>query len=83
MQATLKQHTTYRAKMFSGQEQTKQTEKVVCKLERGDIGAHSEYTWDGVELRVPPVPPKLARCRVIDISYALEFEVVSTHAQNT
>lgn len=57
------------------QEVTKQTEKVVCKVERGDIGAQSEFHWNQVELRVPPVPPKLARCRCIDVNYALEFEV--------
>ena len=50
--------------------------KVIVSKEKGSLGPKARFNWEGEFLEVPPVPPKLFRCRIIDISYTLEFEVL-------
>jgi len=73
--AKIKQHVIYRAKSFMGTEGNKEVSFDLVKEDRGAILPHKIERWKDVKLTVPPVPPKLVKCKVIDINYSLEFEV--------
>jgi hypothetical protein len=65
----------YRAKTFAGHEHTKTANKVIAKREKGEIAPHSTFKWETEKIALPSVPPKLSRCRIIDVTYTLELEV--------
>ncbi|VDN06738.1 unnamed protein product [Thelazia callipaeda] len=71
----MKQFVDYRAKTFSGTEEVKQASKVVIKKEKGEIAAHSKSAWTNEIITVPSIPPRLSRCKIIQISYVLETNV--------
>ena len=71
--AVLFQNVTFRA--TNG---TKDTKILIREIKKnGQIGAHSFDSWEGKSMRIPAIPPSgLGGCRIIDISYRLEFVVV-------
>ena len=70
-QARLIQDVTFRA--TNG---TKKTARILQEVRRGPIEEGSSDTWNGQPLSIPPVPPSgLGGCRIIDVSYRLEFRV--------
>uniref|UniRef100_A0A914XGF5 Arrestin C-terminal-like domain-containing protein n=1 Tax=Plectus sambesii TaxID=2011161 RepID=A0A914XGF5_9BILA len=73
--ARIKQHVCYRAKTFAGHEHTKTANKVIAKREKGEIAPRSTFKWEHEKIALPSVPPKLTRCRIIDVTYSLELEV--------
>ena len=69
---TLMEVVTYRATSKSRTEK-----RVVAEIRRGLIGPGSSDYWEGVVLKVPPVPPTglAGSCSIIDVQYSLEFHV--------
>ncbi|MFH4974770.1 hypothetical protein AB6A40_001479 [Gnathostoma spinigerum] len=72
----MKQHVNYRAKTFAGSEHVKTANKVIVKKERGEVAAHCSYLWNNEKIEVPSVPPKLSRCKIIEVTYSIELEVL-------
>lgn len=70
----LRQHISYRAKEFSGHEAVKQETFEIAKKHRGAIAPGAKEVWANEGILIPSVPPKLARCKFIDVSYTLELE---------
>ena len=71
--ARLYQDVTFRA--TNGTKNTSILLREVVK--NGQIGPHSFDSWEGNSLRIPAIPPSgLGGCRIIDISYRLEFIVI-------
>ena len=55
---------------------TKYTRNKVQEVKRGRIDAGASDKWDYHPLEIPQVPPTgLGGCRMIDVSYQLEFRV--------
>ena len=63
---------TYRASKKSRTES-----RVVAEIKRGPISPGSSDCWEGVVMKVPPVPPTglAGSCSIIDVQYSLEFHV--------
>uniref|UniRef100_A0A915CTD1 Chromo domain-containing protein n=1 Tax=Ditylenchus dipsaci TaxID=166011 RepID=A0A915CTD1_9BILA len=72
------QHVCYRAKTFSGVDHTKETSKVVAKLDRGDVPPHSIHSLNNQKLVIPSITPRLSKCKIIEIKYTLELEAQSS-----
>ena len=54
----------------------KSTTRILQEVRRGPIGAHGSDSWEGVPLAIPAIPPSgLGGCRIIDVTYRLEFIV--------
>uniref|UniRef100_A0A915BZB4 Arrestin C-terminal-like domain-containing protein n=1 Tax=Parascaris univalens TaxID=6257 RepID=A0A915BZB4_PARUN len=70
----LKQHVIYRAKTFSGNEHIKTSNKVVVKKEKGEIAPLTIFEWDHEKIALPSVPPRLSKCKIIEITYSLELQ---------
>ena len=69
--ARLYQDVTFRA--TNG---TKTTTRILQEVRRGPIGAHGLDSWEGIPLSIPAIPPTgLGGCRIIDVTYRLEFVV--------
>ena len=69
--ARLHQDVTFRA--TNG---IKNTTRILQEVRRGPIGAHGLDSWEEMPLRIPPIPPTgLGGCRIIDVTYRLEFIV--------
>ena len=51
--------------------------RVVAEIKRGQISPGSSDYWEGVVMKVPPVPPTglAGSCSIIDVQYSLEFHV--------
>uniref|UniRef100_A0A915PSZ0 Arrestin C-terminal-like domain-containing protein n=1 Tax=Setaria digitata TaxID=48799 RepID=A0A915PSZ0_9BILA len=71
----MKQYVEYRAKTFAGNEEMKQASKVIVKKEKNDIAPHSTFAWTNEAIDVPPIPPRLSRCKIIKNIYMIELEV--------
>uniref|UniRef100_A0A0R3RJ69 Arrestin_C domain-containing protein n=1 Tax=Elaeophora elaphi TaxID=1147741 RepID=A0A0R3RJ69_9BILA len=71
----MKQYVDYRAKTFSGNEEMKQVNRLIVKKEKGDIASHSTFAWTNEIIDVPPIPPRLSRCKIIQNSYMIELDV--------
>ena len=55
---------------------TKTTNRILQEVKRGPIEPGKSDTWNGQPLAIPPIPPSgFGGCRIIDISYHLEFRV--------
>ena len=63
---------TYRATSKSRTER-----RVVAEIRRGLISPGTSDYWEGVVMKVPPVPPTglAGSCSIIDVKYVLEFHV--------
>ena len=54
----------------------KNTTRILQEVRRGPIGAHGQDSWEEMPLRIPAIPPTgLGGCRIIDVTYRLEFIV--------
>ena len=55
----------------------KREQRVVSEIRRGRILPGTSDYWDGVNMRVPAVPPTnlAGRCGIMDVQYTLEFHV--------
>ncbi|KAK6100690.1 Arrestin (or S-antigen) N-terminal domain family protein [Brugia pahangi] len=71
----MKQYIDYRAKTFAGNEEMKQANRLIAKKEKGDIASHSTFAWTNETIDVPPVPPRLSRCKIIQNNYMIELDV--------
>ncbi|VDO58012.1 unnamed protein product [Onchocerca flexuosa] len=71
----LKQYVDYRAKTFAGNEEMKQVSRIIVRKEKTDIAAHSTFAWTDEVIDVPPVPPRLSRCKIIQNIYMIELDV--------
>ena len=50
--------------------------RIIQEVHRGQIEAGGSDTWNSLPLSIPPVPPTgLGGCRIIHVSYILEFRV--------
>ena len=51
--------------------------RVVAEIRRGQISPGTSDYWEGVVMKVPPVPPTglAGSCSIIDVQYSLEFHV--------
>lgn len=65
----------FRAKTFAGNEEMKQASRLIVKKEKNDIASHSTFEWTNEPIDVPPVPPRLSRCKIIENAYMIELEV--------
>ncbi|VDM49232.1 unnamed protein product [Toxocara canis] len=70
----LKQHVNYRAKTFAGSEHVKTSSKVVVKKEKGEIAPLSVFEWNNEKIILPSIPPRLSKCKIIEITYTLELQ---------
>ncbi|CAL1533646.1 unnamed protein product [Lymnaea stagnalis] len=67
----LKMVTTFRATTKS-----RTTTAEVARVTRPGIAGHSEDSWTGEQLVIPPLPPSfLVGCNIIDIHYILQLNV--------
>ena len=67
----------YQKVTFRATNGTKDTEIIVREIRKNGLGAHSFDSWEGESMLIPAIPPSgLGGCRIIDISYRLEFVVV-------
>ncbi|VDM93696.1 unnamed protein product [Onchocerca ochengi] len=71
----MKQYVDYRAKTFAGSEEMKQVSRIIAKKEKSEIAAHSTFSWTNEIIDVPPVPPRLSRCKIIQNIYTIELDV--------
>ncbi|KAM3724734.1 Arrestin domain-containing protein [Dirofilaria immitis] len=71
----MKQYVDYRAKTFAGSEEMKQVNRIIAKKEKNDIASRSTFTWTNEIIDVPPVPPRLSRCKIIQNTYMIELDV--------
>ncbi|KAL4001757.1 Arrestin (or S-antigen) N-terminal domain family protein [Acanthocheilonema viteae] len=71
----MKQYVDYRAKTFAGNEETKQSNRLIVKKEKADIASHSTFAWTNEIIDVPPIPPRLSRCKIIQNTYMIELDV--------
>lgn len=53
----------------------KQANRVIVKKEKNDIASHSTFAWTNEIIDVPPVPPRLSRCKIIQNTYMIELDV--------
>ncbi|VDK24635.1 unnamed protein product [Anisakis simplex] len=67
----------FRAKTFAGSEHVKTSNSVIVKKEKGEISPNSTFEWDGETVVLPSIPPRLSRCKIIEIIYTLELQVTS------
>lgn len=74
----VKQHVNYRATTFAGSEHVKAVSKVVVKKEKGEVAPHSVFEWAHEKIALPSLPPRLSRCKIIEITYTVEIEVDTT-----
>ncbi|CAG9532559.1 unnamed protein product, partial [Cercopithifilaria johnstoni] len=65
------------AKTFAGNEKIKKASRLIVKKEKSDIAPHSTYTWTNEVIDVPPVPPRLSKCKIIQNNYMIELDVDS------
>lgn len=72
--AQIKQYCSYRAKSFMGAAENKETIHSIVKKDHLSIAPKEVVKWEE-SLEIPPVPPKLIKCKVIDINYALELSM--------
>jgi hypothetical protein len=73
--AMLYQYMTFSA-TSGGNKKNKRTKRCVQEVQRGKIEAGGTDTWNSIGLSIPPLPPSgLGGCRMINVSYALEFRV--------
>lgn len=70
----LRQQVDYRAKTFAGNEQVKHANKIIAKKEKGEITSHSQFAWTNEAVMVPSIPPRLSRCKIIQVTYTLELD---------
>ncbi|VDK24697.1 unnamed protein product [Anisakis simplex] len=66
------------AKTFAGSEHVKTSNSVIVKKEKGEISPNSTFEWDGETVVLPSIPPRLSRCKIIEIIYTLELQADST-----
>uniref|UniRef100_A0A1I8F000 Arrestin_C domain-containing protein n=1 Tax=Wuchereria bancrofti TaxID=6293 RepID=A0A1I8F000_WUCBA len=71
----MKQYVDYRAKTFAGNEEMRQANRLIAKKEKSDIASHSTFAWTNETIDVPPVPPRLSRCKIIQNTYMIELDV--------
>uniref|UniRef100_A0A183EEZ6 Arrestin_C domain-containing protein n=1 Tax=Gongylonema pulchrum TaxID=637853 RepID=A0A183EEZ6_9BILA len=71
----MRQQVDYRAKTFAGSEHVKSASRVIVKKEKGEIAPHSKFAWINENVVVPSIPPRLSRCKIIQITYTLELDV--------
>uniref|UniRef100_A0A0M3IHF1 Arrestin_C domain-containing protein n=1 Tax=Ascaris lumbricoides TaxID=6252 RepID=A0A0M3IHF1_ASCLU len=48
--------------------------KIVVKKEKGEIAPLSVFEWDREKIILPSVPPRLSKCKIIEITYSLELQ---------
>ncbi|EJD73730.1 hypothetical protein LOAG_18863 [Loa loa] len=53
----------------------KQANRIIVKKEKSDIASHSTFAWTNETIDVPPVPPRLSRCKIIQNTYMIELDV--------
>ncbi|VDN17353.1 unnamed protein product [Gongylonema pulchrum] len=75
----MRQQVDYRAKTFAGSEHVKSASRVIVKKEKGEIAPHSKFAWINENVVVPSIPPRLSRCKIIQITYTLELDVTVTN----
>ncbi|VDM91545.1 unnamed protein product, partial [Litomosoides sigmodontis] len=63
------------AKTFAGSEEIKQANRLIVKKEKSDIASHSTFSWTNELIDVPPIPPRLSRCKIIQNTYMVELDV--------
>ncbi|CAD5215750.1 unnamed protein product [Bursaphelenchus okinawaensis] len=71
----LRQNVNYKAKTFLGVEYTKNMNKVITQIEKGEIPQNSEFKWNNDVIQIPALPPRLTKCNIIVINYCIEIEV--------
>lgn len=53
----------------------KTASKIIVKKDKGEIAPHSKFVWTNENIVVPSIPPRLSRCKIIQITYTLELDV--------
>ena len=62
--------------VFRATNGTKSSTRILQEVRKGPIDSGKSDSWDGQPLSIPPVPPTgLGGCRIMDVSYRLEFRV--------
>ncbi|PAV65405.1 hypothetical protein WR25_19321 isoform A [Diploscapter pachys] len=74
----LVQNTTYKAKTFAGHEQVKSVTRVVQKIDKGEVSSHNSTEWLSEDIIIPSLAPRLGKCKIIYVTYAIELEIEST-----
>lgn len=72
------QTTVYKAKTFAGTEHTKTIRRIVQKIEKPEVAARESTEWIEQEIFIPSLCPRLGKCKVVSVTYAVELEVEKT-----
>lgn len=72
------QQTTYKAKTFAGHEHIKTVVRVISKTDKGEVPGGTTTEWQDESIIIPSLPPKLGKCKILSVNYAVELEVEQT-----
>ncbi|VDL62389.1 unnamed protein product [Nippostrongylus brasiliensis] len=72
------QNTLYRAKTFAGHEEVKSTTRVILKIDKSEVSAHTSTDWLVESVVVPSLPPRLGKCKIISVNYTIDLEIDQT-----
>lgn len=72
------QQTTYKAKTFAGHEHIKTVTRVISKVDKGEVPGGTTTEWQDESISIPSLPPKLGKCKILSVNYAVELEVEQT-----
>ncbi|XP_041041547.1 arrestin domain-containing protein 3-like isoform X1 [Carcharodon carcharias] len=61
----------YKTCTFHAEGKRKKTSELVTKLEGEPVLGGKTESWNGMELKIPPVPPTLMNCSIIQMEYSL------------
>ncbi|EGT34836.1 hypothetical protein CAEBREN_28317 [Caenorhabditis brenneri] len=72
------QQTTYKAKTFAGHEHIKTVVRIISKIDKGEVPGGTTTEWQDEAITIPSLPPKLGKCKILSVNYAVELEVEQT-----
>lgn len=72
------QQTTYKAKTFAGHEHIKTVVRIISKIDKGEVPGGTTTDWQDEAITIPSLPPKLGKCKILSVNYAVELEVEQT-----
>uniref|UniRef100_A0A1I7TLY8 Arrestin_C domain-containing protein n=1 Tax=Caenorhabditis tropicalis TaxID=1561998 RepID=A0A1I7TLY8_9PELO len=72
------QQTTYKAKTFAGHEHIKTVVRIISKIDKGEVPGGTTTEWQEEAITIPSLPPKLGKCKILSVTYSVEFEVEQT-----
>ncbi|CAO4369522.1 unnamed protein product [Caenorhabditis nigoni] len=72
------QQATYKAKTFAGHEHIKTVVRVISKIDKGEVPGGTTTEWQDESITIPSLPPKLGKCKILSVNYAVELEIDQT-----